>query len=778
VRSRDRIAVAAVAVALGFAGVAFGGATRWAACLAALLAVGSALPHLTSRRTASRLSPLVVLVLIAVVGTALQLVPLPMAIAEIVAAEKLALVRDHARALGETPPIWTVASHDPPATLVELAKLIGYLGLAWGATRIAAQRRARPWLAAAVVGAAALIALVTLAHRLVGATAVYGSFTMPERGGAPGPIINPNHLASLTALAAPLAFALGLHWRGRLRAAALLAALMLAATAFLTGSRGGAVGLLAGAVVTGIVLVAQRRAGVVDDDRRAPVAITIPAAIVAACAVALLGTVAARDVVHQVGSTELTELSERGSKYQVWGQAAPMIAEHRWLGVGRGSFEPAFTRRSPIAELTYSHVENSYLQAAVDWGVPIALALALAVLALGRAALRRWRHGPLEAGALGALTAVAVHELADFSLELPVVAMATLATAAVLAPSRLGTGEDRHAPVSRPVLLRRLAAVVVAVAIIGLAALPLGRAAAVERAALPPAASDGAVAAAIRVLHRHPSDALAAGHLAAALWARRDPRAPAVIGRALYLRPTHGGLHLLAARMLAASQRPRQAAVEYALAVAGARDVAPIIDELLTRLPTVDDRARALPDDPRQIWRVCGALTARGRFDVILAYTRRLVERDPGLAAAQQHRALAAAALDLPDEALAAAAAAHRLGPTAITALIHARALARVGRRAEAIAALRAAPETAIAAQVREVAFELAALTRATGDLAGAREVLAAAAAARPRRPRHRGRSPPPPGRGRGRPGSPQSGGLGAGPGRRTRPAATVSRLA
>jgi hypothetical protein len=143
VRSRDRIAVAAVAVALGFAGVAFGGATRWAACLAALLAVGSALPHLTSRRTASRLSPLVVLVLIAVVGTALQLVPLPMAIAEIVAAEKLALVRDHARALGETPPIWTVASHDPPATLVELAKLIGYLGLAWGATRIAAQRRAR-----------------------------------------------------------------------------------------------------------------------------------------------------------------------------------------------------------------------------------------------------------------------------------------------------------------------------------------------------------------------------------------------------------------------------------------------------------------------------------------------------------------------------------------------------------------------------------------------------------------------------------------------------------
>lgn len=728
-RRRDRLGLAALALAVAVTGLAFGGATRATACLSAALALVAALPHLTSRRTASRLSPLVALIAVAAVGTALQLVPLPLALAELVATEKLALVRDHAAALDRAAPSWTVASLDPPATLVELAKLVGYLALAWIATRLAAQRRARPYLAGAVVAAAALVAVVSLAHRAIGTDAIYGAFAMPARGVVASPIVNANHLAALTALAVPLALALGLHSRGRLRAASFSAALVLAATALLTGSRGGLVGLVTGLVVTATLLIAQRRAGVVDDGRRAPPGVAIPTLIVAGCAVVLLGVVAARDVAHEVGQTELTELTARDSKYQMWGQAAPMIAEHRWLGIGRGAFAAAYTRRSPIAEVTYSHVENTYLQAAIDWGVPVTLGLVLALLAIGRGALRRWRAGPLEAGALGALASIAVHELADFSLELPVVAMAVIAIAALLAPARLGTGDDRKAPLPRAVLARRLAGVAVAAALVVLAALPLGRTAAADRAALPPPSSPTAITAATRALDRHPSDALTAGHLAAALWARRDPRAPAVVTRALYLRPTHGGLHLLAARMLAASQRPRQAAVEYALAIAGAVDVVPIIDEALARLPTVEDQARAMPDEARQVWRVCGALATRGRRDVILLYTRRLVARDASIVGAQQHRALAAGGLGLKDEALTAAQAAHRLGATTTTALVLSSALAAVGRRADAIATLRTAPPAVALAQTRELALTLARLLRAEGDLAGAREALAVGAA-------------------------------------------------
>ncbi|MEZ4401401.1 MAG: O-antigen ligase family protein [Kofleriaceae bacterium] len=442
-RTRDRVALAAVALALTAAGVLLGGSTRWAALSAAALALAAAAVHVTSRRTASTPGPLVGLVLVAVVATAAQLVPLPRALAAIVAGDKLTLVTDHASALGEAPPTWVVASHDPPATLVELAKLCGYLALAWACTRIASQRRARPWLAATVVAAAGAVAVVALAHRVLGATALYGVWRLPAKGMVPAPLINENHLAALTAMAVPLAAGLGLSWRGRRRALAWGAALILATTVALTSSRGGLVGLVAGLAVAGVVLVAQRRAGLADDHRPAPLAVAAPALVVAACALTLFGVVAAKDVALELGDTQLTELSDQHSKYQVWRAAAPMIVDNRWLGIGRGSFEQVFPRHAQVGDVTFSHAENSYLQAVIDWGVLAAAALAVALALLGRAAVRRWRHGPLEAGALGALAAMAIHELADFSLELPAVAMAVIATAAVVAPIRLGTDDKR-----------------------------------------------------------------------------------------------------------------------------------------------------------------------------------------------------------------------------------------------------------------------------------------------------------------------------------------------
>ena len=199
--------------------------------------------------------------------------------------------------------------------------------------------------------------------------------------------------------------------------AAFAAALVLAGTALLTSSRGGAVGLAAGVVVAAIVLVAQRRAGIVDDNRRAPASITVPALVVAVCALVLFGLVSARGVARELDHTQLSELSDPGSKYQMWTTAAPMIVEHRWLGIGHGAFEPVYARHNTVDFLTYGYVENSYLQAAIDWGVPAALALLLALGALARAAVKRWRHGPIEAGALGALASIAIHDVVDFSLE-------------------------------------------------------------------------------------------------------------------------------------------------------------------------------------------------------------------------------------------------------------------------------------------------------------------------------------------------------------------------
>ncbi|MBL8623567.1 MAG: O-antigen ligase family protein [Myxococcales bacterium] len=726
-RARDRVALGAVAATLALAGVLVGGATRWAACVAAAAAVGAAAVHLTSRRTASRPGPLVLLIAIAAVATVAQLAPLPEAIATIVAPEKWALVQDRTAALGQAGPRWVMASHDPPATLVELAKLVGYLALAWSATRLASQRRARPWLAAAAVGAAALVAVIALAHRLAGATTLYGVFRMPNAEIVPAPLINENHLAGLTAMMVPLAIGLGLAWHGGKRMLAFTAALVLAGTALLTASRGGAVGLGAGAVVAAIVLVAQRRAGIVDDNRRAPASITVPAMVVAACALVLFGLISARGVARELDHSQLSELSEPSSKYQMWTTAAPMIVEHRWLGIGHGAFEPVYAQRNPVDYLTYGYVENAYLQAAIDWGVPATLALLLALGALTRAAVRRWRHGPIEAGALGALASIAIHDVVDFSLEMPAVAMAAIVVAALLVPARLGTDEQR-APLARPVLLRRAGLLVAALLAVVVAATPLGRGARVERAALPDRASS---AAALAVLERHPADGLAAGRVAAALYAERDARALPMIRHALALRPNHGALHLLAARMLTSTQRPQQAAGQYAQAIVLTRDIGPIIDEILARLPGVDadgfpDAARALPDDPRHVGRVCSALAARKRHDVALAYTEAIAARDPERVDVQFNRG--AAALELGRWAIALAAAQALTGrmPGPRPALMQAFALDGMGRQADGVAILAALPPPDTAAERGEVALYLAHLQSKLGRHPAARETLVA----------------------------------------------------
>ncbi|HVV83441.1 MAG TPA: O-antigen ligase family protein, partial [Kofleriaceae bacterium] len=438
-RPRDVAALIAVAVALTLSTALLGGATRWAAIVAVVLALAAAVPHLGSRRTSSRPGALLRLVGLAAALTALQLVPVPDMFAEILIRPRLDLVRGHAAAFGEPVPTWTVASYDPPATLVELAKLAGYVALAWTAGRLAAQRRARPWLAAAVVGAATSAVLIGAVHVALRAHRLYGLFAEPPPDHVTAPLVNDNHFASLCALAAPLAVGLALTWSGRRRGAAALAALLLAAAALLSGSRGGALALVAGLLVTTVLLVLQRRGG--DDDDRRPRS-GFPAAVIAGSVVLLVGLVVTSDVTDQLRSTHLSELSEPRSKYQVWSHALPLVGENRWLGIGKGAFETTYPRVAPVGDVTFSHAENSYLQAVIDWGVPGAAALAVLVLLLGREALRRWRASPLEAGALGSLSAIALHELVDFSLELPAVAMATICVAAIVAPARIGT-DDR-----------------------------------------------------------------------------------------------------------------------------------------------------------------------------------------------------------------------------------------------------------------------------------------------------------------------------------------------
>lgn len=733
-RPRDRAALVLVAVALAFACLAVGGAPRWAAGVSALLGLASATPYLASRRTASRPPALLWPLGLAAALTLLQLLPLPVSLAEQLAPAKLALVRDNAAAWGEAAPAWIVASFDPPATLLALATLVGHLGLAWTCVRLASNRRARRWLAAVAGGVAVAVAVVTLGHEVVGARRLYGLLDPGFTPAILGPLLGVNQLAALLALAAPVLLALAVRAAGLARLGWLAAGASVTGVALLTGSRGGAVGLAAGLLVTVAVLVVQRRAGP-EPSRRVPLAVSLPVAAVAACCMVLLAMLTAGDVARDLAATSVEELTRPESRLHLWERSGALVGENRWLGVGHGAFEQAFTAHATSGAVTFSHAENSYLQAILDWGLPGGMAM-LGVLALAAlAALRRWREGPLEAGALGALASLAVHEIADFATDVPAVAMLAIAAAAPLWPARLGTatapGGGRAERAPGPVVAARAAALAAGAAVVLLALAPVGRPARADAAAIAAAPPAARVAEARAAMTRHPADYQVAGRAAEALLAARDdrgvpdPRALKVLRRALAMHPLHPGLRHLAGRMLLLGSRPAQAADEYALAIRWTPDVRPLVAEVLRAFSTPALAARALPAEPPRAWQVFAAL--EGATAPRLAYAQRVAERAPRDAGMQYLLSAAASDAGRPDLAVPAGREAYGRQPVARHATAYARALAAAGDLAGAVALLEEAAGRDAASPLGErcsLLFVLAGLQEERADPAAARTTL------------------------------------------------------
>ena len=207
----------------------------------------------------------------------------------------------------------------------------------------------------------------------------------------------------------------------------------------MTLSRGGALALGVGGFVTIAALVTQRF--VANDTprrRRASFfASSLPIGIVSVCAVVVVLYASAGGVTEQFTHTSLDELHAPRSKFARVALGEELVDESPWVGVGRGAFEPVFQRVHPASAVaTYTHLENEYLQAVVDWGVPSAAILAFVAIWLVVVALRRWRDGPLAAGALGALAAVLLQSNVDFGIEFLGLAAPITAVTATLSTSR------------------------------------------------------------------------------------------------------------------------------------------------------------------------------------------------------------------------------------------------------------------------------------------------------------------------------------------------------
>jgi O-antigen ligase len=354
----------------------------------------------------------------------LQLVPLPAALHGALAPGSEAVWIPAAPAARE---VLGVGPHPvsvhPAATCRALLLGAGLCGLAVLAAPALA-RSSRAILSAALVSAAgAAVSAYGIVARERFGNLLYGRITVPTVSPF-GPFVSKNHFAGYVGMAALLALGLavglarrgpGGGWTAGRRASgvvlALVASLAMAFGVLVSLSRGGAAGLVAGALAFVAIRMSQRR----GDGRLGPI---LPALAVVAALTTLLVLALPREA-HE----RLRSLAGASLRLDTWRDTLRMSSSSPWVGHGLGSFEDAYPRfKRGHGELRVEHAENDYLETLAETGVP-GLVLALAAFAILAARFLAARPSSLlralGAGALAALGVLLVHSGFDFDLRIP-----------------------------------------------------------------------------------------------------------------------------------------------------------------------------------------------------------------------------------------------------------------------------------------------------------------------------------------------------------------------
>ncbi|HTN51450.1 MAG TPA: tetratricopeptide repeat protein [Anaeromyxobacter sp.] len=716
---RRRAAAAILVAAVAGPTLWLGGAPPGAAVLATLLSA-TALGLLVASDSGRLVVPPLALLPLSVAGLcALQLVPLPPALLAL-----LSPPLGELRAFALVPlglDGWRPLSHDPPATaaaftgsLTAAAALIAAAGLSRSRTR-------RRQLAAGIGLTGLAVALIGFGHALADASTLFGLHRF-QNGQLPflTPFGNPNHLAAFATLASALLLGLAAdsHPHRPRQALWLGAAVAVGAAAFLSLSRGGIAFWCAGQLAFLLLLLRRR-------DAPGTAGRAIPVALAVGTVAFVAGYLALDRIGARLATVDSLEKLQ-SSKVDLWPMfSRPALAA--WLtGLGRGTFAVAFPRwqtAHSTLTFTFEYPENLPLQLATELGLPATLGLlALAAWATFRTA--RARNGaPLVLAAWAGVGALVLHDLFDFALELPACATA----AAVALGIASGPWVEQHDQ-----RLRRTPALAGLAAVALLAVLGLVRGAdSAARAEARLAAHATGHAASVRdearaLVDRHPADAVLyriAGWTEATRPGGQPRVALAWLNRALFLQPLDPDTHRVVARALFQLGAPTQALVEERLALESGAETAAILAEALPRARDVDALWNLVGENPSHVDLLVTTLWQRGRTDDARGLLDRALlafEGRPESAALTVTAARVRLQTGDPAGALVLLETAEQAGQD--VALPRAEALARLGRRRDAIRTL----ESAIARKPgdAEIAFALAGYLVAEGRPALARAAL------------------------------------------------------
>lgn len=372
---------------------------------------------------------------ILVIIPVLQLAPLPDKILSILSPARMKLARQFPATVSSfsLAPVLTINSYETQASLLRLVCYLLTFLLAFQNFKLGRAGNALPRV---LIGLGVFEASYGLFQYLTGWQYIFTYAKRINTEAATGTYINTNHYAGLLEMALPFLFAgicfpiLDKHPGGRGSWKQIIAApltgrwvvrvfpfaLVFAGLVF-SYSRMGLLAGLAGLLVVGFVSVFKR------GKRPAYVIMVLVLALPLAYS-AWIGL----SVVFYRFNLLVTPGYFSGEQLRpaIWKDTLQLIQDYPVFGTGLGTYRWSSLHYQTVAlNLLYDHAHNDYLEFAADLGIPAAVLLFgglwVLVVRVGRRAveLEHSKDRIVAAGCAGAMTAILIHSITDFNLQIP-----------------------------------------------------------------------------------------------------------------------------------------------------------------------------------------------------------------------------------------------------------------------------------------------------------------------------------------------------------------------
>jgi hypothetical protein len=395
--------------------------------------------------------------------------------------------------------------------------------------------------------------------------------------------VNPNHAAGFTAWGVIIALGLALEEpRRHIRIGFGILGLICAAVCVLCASRGGIFALAIGLVgFGGTCWIKKTKTGHKE---------LIPWIALTAGVSAVVAFFARDRMVREFTSAPDNPFGLEGKLSAIRG-VSDLVADHLWLGIGRGSYISLFSHyKTAQTQFIYTHPENLFIQLICDWGILIGASTFLGLIYIMYRSLKR-AHSYSEIGAIVGLWGLLIQNLADFSFELLGVSIPAIAILATLGLRRKDTSIKLGLG-SYP----RLTAVL----FIPIGFLLVANYYAFERGILEDDIASLKKKPDSAIAQRHPANAYAFAQMAFHAEHGKPPKIREALrwaNIALYLAPSYAEAHLVAGRLLLKAGHRRQGFEQIRTAWARTNQKTPekYFEQIAYFARTTEDLLEAIP---------------------------------------------------------------------------------------------------------------------------------------------------------------------------------------